>query len=44
MKYVKVRWNHALPNEPVVLYSELDDQMWETRKVEVYADGRADFG
>jgi hypothetical protein len=43
MKYVRVRWNHALPDEPILLSSELDDQMWETRKVEVYADGRADF-
>lgn len=26
-----------------MLFSELTDDMWETRKVEVYADGRADF-
>jgi hypothetical protein len=43
MKYVKVRWIHAIPDEPVMLFSELTDDMWETRKVEVYADGRADF-
>jgi hypothetical protein len=43
MKYVKVRWIHSLSDEPVMLYSELTDDMWETRKVEIYADGRADF-
>lgn len=42
MKYIKVRWVHNLPNAPVVLYSELNPERWEIRKVEVYADGRAD--
>lgn len=27
----------------MVLYSELNDEFWELRKIEVYADGRADF-
>lgn len=43
MKYVKVRWIHTSPDYPVKLYSELNDELWELRKVEVYADGRADF-
>jgi hypothetical protein len=43
MKYVKVRWIHELPDEPVMLYSELTDESWEVRKVEIYADGRATF-
>ena len=43
MKYVKVRWIHSSSDEPVMLYSELNDELWELRKVEVYADGRADF-
>lgn len=43
MKYVKVKWLHSHLDEPVLLYSELNDEMWETRKVEVYADGRANF-
>ena len=43
MKYVKVRWIHTSPDEPVMLYSELNEELWELRKVEVYADGRADF-
>jgi hypothetical protein len=43
MRYVKVRWIHASPDYPETLYSELDQDMWEIRKVEVYADGRMDF-
>jgi hypothetical protein len=39
MKYIKVRWIHSLPDEPIWLYSELNDDWWEVRKVEVFADG-----
>jgi len=34
MKYIKVSWRHVHAEEPVLLYSELDDLHWETRKVE----------
>ncbi len=40
--YIAVEWIHEVPaeeTEPVMLYSELDDDRWETRKVEVWADG-----
>lgn len=43
MKYVKVKWLHSLDDTPVLLYSELNPELWEVRKVEVYADGRMDF-
>lgn len=43
MKYVKVKWLQDSPDYPVLLYSELNAQDWEVRKVEVYADGRMDF-
>lgn len=43
MKYIKVTWIHDLPHEPIVLYSELNDARWETRKVEVFADERKGF-
>ncbi len=38
---MKVDWQHDLADETVVLYSEVIDG-WETRKVEVYRDGRID--
>ncbi len=37
--YLKVRWHHDLPDEPIILLSELKDG-WETRKVERFRDGR----
>jgi hypothetical protein len=41
MRYIRVRWIHSNPDSPVDLYSELDDQRWEVRKVEIFPDGRA---
>lgn len=43
MRYLRVRWFHEAPDEPVELYSELDDRSFEVRKVEVFADGRMGF-
>jgi hypothetical protein len=39
MKYIRVQWLHESPADPVLLISELDDSRWETRKVEIFADG-----
>jgi hypothetical protein len=41
--YVKVVWRHQLIDEPVVLYSEIDANGYEVRKVEVYRDGNMDW-
>jgi hypothetical protein len=43
MRYIKVLWRHSHPDEPVTLFSELDEESWETRKVEIYRNGRADY-
>src|SRR5262249_45225376 len=43
MRYLRVEWIHPDPNEPATLYSQLDDEGWEVRKVEVFADGRVGF-
>jgi len=43
IQYIKVEWLHDHPDEPIVLFSELDEGRWEIRKVEVYADGTMDF-
>lgn len=43
MRYFKCKWIHSNPDEPVWLYSELNDANREVRKVEVYADGRKGF-
>ncbi len=39
MNYIQVEWKHSFPMEPVLLYSELDDNRWEVRKVEIFSDG-----
>lgn len=41
--YMRVRWLHAIQSEPVCIYSEVDHDRWERRKVEVYANGRMGF-
>jgi hypothetical protein len=43
MNYLKVRWIHSHSDEPVLLYSELDECRWEKRKIEVFADGHAGY-
>lgn len=43
MHYLAVQWIHTFPEDPVLLYSELDEARWETRKVEVYRNGRSEF-
>ncbi|WP_420967410.1 DUF6881 domain-containing protein [Bradyrhizobium sp. B120] len=40
MTYLKVKWIHAHADEPVLIYSELDDERWELRNVEIFPDGR----
>lgn len=43
MNYYKIKWNHSFPDEPIWLYSEIDDARWEVRKVEIFADGKIGF-
>lgn len=40
MEYFTVHWYHMLGNdEPRTFYVEIDDDRFETRKVEIYDDG-----
>jgi hypothetical protein len=43
MTYLKVKWIHAYADEPVLIYSELDHERWELRKVEIFPDGRIGY-
>jgi hypothetical protein len=38
--YKRLECIHDFEDEPHFIYSELDDERYETRKVEVYKDGR----
>jgi hypothetical protein len=42
-KYIKIRWKHSSPADPVLFYSEIDDDRWEIRKVEVFHDGHCEY-
>jgi len=41
--HIKVKWIHSDSELPVTLYSELNKDRFETRKVEVFADGRCGY-
>jgi len=43
MKYIFVNWMQHFDNEPILLYSELDDSRFEIRKVEIFPDGKKGY-
>lgn len=43
MKYIRVRWKHDQPSAPALIYSELDADQWEQRKVEVFSDSHMSY-
>jgi hypothetical protein len=43
MKYIRVKWKHSNPDEPVFLFSEVEDNGKELRKLECFRNGFCDF-
>ena len=43
MNYLRVRCYSQPPDMPVLIYSELDKDRFEIRKVEIFANGRMAF-
>ncbi len=43
MRDIKVKWIHSDADLPVWLYSELDEERYEVRKVELHADGSCGY-
>jgi len=43
MSFIRVHWKHSIPSEPVLLYSELDKNRFEIRKLEIWADGHCGY-
>jgi hypothetical protein len=43
VRYQRVTWHHDRGDEPLVLWSEIGDDEYERRRVDVYRDGRLDF-
>lgn len=40
MQYIDVQWIHENSDDPVRLVSELDDERFETRKIEFFPHGK----
>lgn len=38
-RYVRVKWLHEDPYEPIALYYEIKEDGWPIRVIEVYEDG-----
>ena len=43
MKYIKVQWNNEFPEGPILIYSEIDNEQWEHRKIEVFRHERQGY-
>ncbi|MFG3617980.1 DUF6881 domain-containing protein [Nocardia sp. NPDC047654] len=43
MWYLKAQWHHDFDDEPVELFSEIGEDGFEVRKVEMFRDGHADW-
>ena len=43
MKYIQLRWRHANPDEPVWIFSEIEEDGREVRKLECFKNGFCDF-
>jgi len=43
MKYIRLKWNHTNPDEPVWIFSELDARGREVRKIECFRNGFCDI-
>ncbi len=43
LRYQVIHWDHDLPDEPTLLYSEIGVDGFEVRKVEEYRSGLKDF-
>ena len=41
--FLKVEWIHNFHDEPVLIYSEIDEQRYEIRKIEIFRDGKISY-
>jgi hypothetical protein len=42
-QYIEVTWIHEAESDPILLLSEVDEERYETRKVEVFRDGSLNY-
>jgi len=39
MKYIKIHWNHSFIDEPELIYSKINGERYEVKKVEIFKNG-----
>ena len=39
MRYFKIHWLHSFTDEPEYIFSEIDEEGYEVRKVEIFKNG-----
>ena len=43
MQYLKCRWIHNFDDEPILIYSELDNDRFELKKIHIYRNGEIGY-
>jgi hypothetical protein len=43
MNYISIDWKHNFADEPIKIFSEVDSQGWEKRKIEIFPDDSVAF-
>jgi hypothetical protein len=43
MRYLYIKWVHKNPADPVHIYSEIGNDSYERRRLEIWANGRKGF-
>ncbi|MBD1227946.1 DUF6881 domain-containing protein [Xenorhabdus griffiniae] len=43
MIYMKVYWKHSDDDYPIEIYSELDKDRYEVRKIEIFSNGKVNY-
>ena len=38
-RYLQIKWIHFTPQEPVEIYYELENGLWASRCIQLFADG-----
>ena len=43
MLYYKTIWNHTNDYDPIIMYSEIDAERFETKRLDIFPDGHVAY-
>lgn len=43
MLYYKTIWNHTNDCDPIIMYSEIDEERYETKRLDIFLDGHVAY-